>query len=951
MSKASAPPPLPSETPPDEPAPTQPRKPRPNFGCLGCFWTFSLFVFTAVAAGALWWLNPMWFDRMAMWRGPVLSEQTVFIAADDTRSDIDVEMQRQKRIESGIERWPGAAVNTGYSPQSGATLQTIEGTMLQFPPGAMTGQARIEAVPVVGLPEEIIDTSGGPLPVGPLHDVRVDGRAHTVFSTPVRVRVPIDAKSLPAGVDVKNLRVGSYAEGKWEAVPSRLDPGGKFVEGEVQHASLIGAVAIGTGAVALVGKFTETGRTLRRIIAQRNTYAKNVYDTDNFSIYYGDGTDILQDGAYPLTAGRASDGVPCYVKDVGRWIEDAREHLDVVGMSVGRGVPHRWGVFLAPLDNFGSTALGGPVIIDNDMLGRNETSYPPDLEYRIHNTVVHELIHVAQDDFFNASNATGQEWWIESTAEYLGNKYLALRGGPKGDKRYYVRNDFRMLETPLDEATAERPYAYASFYEFLDEQRGMDVVAAIKRTNEMGAPKLLNVSRGFGEDFGDGFIKFAKAFYHDNLWQDRFASPQTVAADLNTVEVFTHLSATGGQQGAVRLYTYVERQLPMKHLTAQYFNFHAPRLPADIDAKLVIHFPNAAGNPAGHDAFVSAIREPRTFPLRGSPTELEWINISAANQSAVFDITESSHADAKKASQVSLLVINHSALSDGPELTVRRWLLLPPDSGSFKRLDNGHYALTWQTAILRQQDRGGKAFKGYNVYRRKSGDKEFPATPLNTDGPLTVETWTDEHVPNDGANYTYGVTVVDQLDNESDHRVLDNEDPFEGVWTGKVILVKGSITDPVERWAKQDHEKDRKDYQQRIASEQDADARARLQRQWDDKDQEFEKDLKTVLEALDKFEEVARFGIPATFRVKLEDGKYYLKFEKFLGIETKADDKDAVEMRRNTNALMTVEQLDNVSPLILRLHRADEINSTWEWSGDTEVGNLSYGIRFDFKRE
>src|SRR5690606_24843987 len=113
-----------------------------------------------------------------------------------------------------------------------------------------------------------------------------------------------------------------------------------------------------------------------------------------------------------------------------------------------------------PMTEFGSSELGGPVLLDNDFSfgGSTVSSH---LEYQMRATSAHELIHVAQDDYFNISNAGGYRWWLEVTAEYLSHRLMRLQNRTNAEADYYIRSEPELLATPLNRAENLQPYAYA----------------------------------------------------------------------------------------------------------------------------------------------------------------------------------------------------------------------------------------------------------------------------------------------------------------------------------------------------------------------------------------------------------------------------------------------------------------------------------------------------------
>ena len=119
-----------------------------SLGCLGCF---SLFVMTGVTLaqlGFLVWLNPMWFDRVALWRGPRLPAEVALVVDPTARAEFD---RRRAAATAKLENpdalalLPKFAVETTVTPDQGGRVEMIEGTRIDFPPGAVRASEKVAA--------------------------------------------------------------------------------------------------------------------------------------------------------------------------------------------------------------------------------------------------------------------------------------------------------------------------------------------------------------------------------------------------------------------------------------------------------------------------------------------------------------------------------------------------------------------------------------------------------------------------------------------------------------------------------------------------------------------------------------------------------------------------------------------------------------------------------------
>lgn len=895
-------------------------QPAPRFGCLGFFWICGLLFFSIASVASLFWLNPVWFDRMAFWRGKIYPTGQVILPASESDAASLAQINSNAQPPP-IKLWDEMAVQTSYSPQTGATVKTMEGATLEFGPNSIREAQTIRVVPVVHIPESMIQDRV--IPLGPLHDIQIGSEEHYTFDRPVPMTIPFNPDRLPKDLGVQQIAIGTWEDGNWRVLPSRVDELNHTVTADLPHASVEGLVvitAVAAGGTAI--KFTETGSA---IYEQMRLGLKQVYKTANFAIHYSTdvGLGVPPDNEYPLAKGRQAQEAPLYVIDIGSYLEEARAGLDQVGMHVGPGSPYRWDAFLVAMPNFGASDLGGPLMIDNDF--KEKGTYPANYEYRLRATTVHELIHVAQDDYFNTFNAESARWWLESTAEYLANVFLQQHGYPTPDINYYVQRETNLPATPIDKAEELRPYAYAGFYRWLQEH-GVDMLAVIKGVNSSGQATAAQLDRTIssvsGKTLSDLFLEFATDYYHNNLWSGAWVPFDVVNKEHSTNDAFsTMVRSVGGKAGSY--FVYVERQVSLNHLSAQYFNLHADMMPEDKSAKVVIHIPKLGEGFSFAEA--GGFYVPYSYPAPGQPAAL--LPITADSSEGPHTISArivSPAAVPNDVNQISLIVGNNSASQDFPSVTVRRWLLIPPTTVTRTRRQEGGYHVSWQESELKQKA-ADTAFKGYNVYRRKIGESEFPKTPLN-DTPVREESYED--TPPDKEDYAYTVSVVDIFGNESALAPIDDKDPFQGAWEGKIYLVDGDFVEPIMKAVRE------------ATNEDDSD---------NDKVRKSNEEIRQILE---QFQKIAKLGVPIRFQIGLEEGKYTLKPTHVFYKSVEADVAKPGEMlRAGPTAIVSKEKPENGDPLLLELHRPNEINQIYQ--GDVDTGNekIHYSLRIAVTRE
>jgi len=890
-------------------------------GCFVSFWVAFLLLATVLESGLIWWMNPGWFDRLAFWRGEIYPPETVVLPPGPDDDLPPVSAAGYQPPEFGY--WTEGRVSDTYRPDRGLALKTLTGTEVDIPPGAITEATEVSLTPVVHVPERL--SAGGHLPVGPLYDLRVGDAEHWRFNQPVRFSIPFDFDDTTRAPADARRAIGVWDGNRWEVLPTSEDTANGRLIARTDHASLIGVLTIiGVTAGGSAIKFTEPGRAVWKLLTEN---LEHTYKSDNFAIHYNRGAPagVPDDIAYLLSQRRSTQAHPLYVMDMAKYLEDARQNLPQVDMKVAAVTLIRYDVFLVAMNNFGSSELGGPVLLDNDF-SFNGSAVSTHLEYQMRVTGAHELIHVAQDDYFNISNAGGYRWWLELTAEYLSHRLMKKLGRANPEADYYIRSEPELLATPINRAEQEQPYAYAHFFNWL-EGKGVDVQAVILQVNKSGAPDLTELNTAVfahgGTTLTQLFPEYARDFHHRNLWTGAVIPAAALQEHLrSTRNAFTILTRQPPGQNVARLYVHGQTDVPLPPLAARHFLFRSDGLPTRRGAKLVLHF--SAGQGMGELRAEAAGFRAAGEPLfSGQPVALKSIALDTVPESSHLIPLVDPAGKAADLNQVSLLVMNPAAGGAEPRLTVRRWLLLAPASVTSERRTDGSYKVTWPEAELKAD--GGDAFKGYNIYRRRWSDANFPKQPLNAQ-PVTSEEYIDQ--PSAGAFYAYTVTVVDRMDNESEPAPLDESEPFEGIWEGKFSLTRGEVSDVVIRVIRNELFKSVKPEDQSMVDSYLDKARVILQ----------------------NFDVLLRIGIPLTIEISKQGGRY--KFLPLTVFGKKVEDPEPLMMQRaGLHSLAFIPDKPGGRPFILSLKRKDEIDRTFELvENDPEIGRVELAVRLALTR-
>lgn len=924
--------------------------PTSRFGCLGCAWLGAMLLGTAVMVGALVWIEPQWLQPALIWREPPLPPETVMIPVDRLSGEAP---EPTPDAEDTIELWEELAVVGTYDPAAGLTLRTIDGSEVVLPPGSVDGARPVTLTPVARVPIEMTD--GGAIPVGPVLDLTVDGEAHWSFGRPLRVSLPFKRSLLPDGFPDGEPTVAVWEEDRWATLPTNHDLAAGVVTAEVPHASVI-AVVYSIGKISLAvaaGWSAYTSETSQAFIKLMTEKVDRTYRTKNFAIHYiSAGTDI--DAAPPpdaeYTAATTYSGTkdpshPRYITDLGVFLEEGRSWLPEIHLEVAEPWVTRWDVFAVQLNgSFGESGLGGPVLIDNDLRSRRTDPLPANLEYEMRRTAVHELIHVAQDAHLSNLGVSwyGRKWWMESTAEYLSVRLTTRKMGISDPKPYYYIEDnvaCPAIGWDAGATTADRTrypnknwpmhwYSYARLMDWM-ASKGLDVPLALSKIGEAGAftekeidAKLRAMPPGLG--LVEYHATFARELYHANLWTRSITGGGAVGTVLiqQRNRGFTDLARRVGP--ASEIVAYAETELKDHPVVSSLYPFHAFTLPPEREARLVVQ---VEAPPGANDTWVFAAGLRGNPPYRGKPTP--FLTYQPRPLSTIVSTERVSAPRTRKTlndfDRMSVIVTHGSfAVGDAP-IAIRRWLLMAPAWVRFVRLDDGAYAVSWHQAELATAS-DGAAFKGYHLYRRRYGERDFPSDPLNV-RPMTGEYHVDRP-PSEGF-WEYTVRVRDIADNLSEPAPLDADgDPFAGTWEGKMRLLHGSIAELATRALRAEIAK---------AGPQAGGGGA-------------EALIAGVRGSFAAIDLLFRLGIPVTFEVQPERGGYILRVVEVLG--SPVDDGDELELDRlGRHTIGKLPTTPQGSPVLLSLTAKDRLKRRFsDTLDDPDIGRMRFTLQVDFTR-
>jgi hypothetical protein len=921
-----------------------------RFGCFGCFWLSALLAGTVVTSGLLYWMQPAWLQPVLFWQTPPFPQEVVFLP-DHLLPD--PEPEDPPTLESRAELWHGLAASGVYDPENGLTLETLEGSRVELPPHSIGAAHAVTVTPVASLPPEM--SRGEVLPVGPALSLRVADEEHWTFERPIRVSIPYPEDHLPDDLTLRALTVAVWEDTAWRVLPTSIDASSRTLSAEVPHASVIGIglilkyVAAGTAATIGVGLNTEPGQAILKLLMSE---VDATFKTKNFAIHYisyaKDRSGApLEDHLYlaaTTSKARKVSEHPLYIVDLGTYLEEGRAWLPEIHHQVAEPWVDRWDVFVLPLvDSFGITGLGGPVILDNDMRFAADEVVSSHLEFEMRRTAVHELIHVAQDDYFNmvghywyglmahGLNKHGIKWWMESTAEYLSTDLVTRKMGIEDPKPYYyISQDLACPALGWDSNSngTNHWYSNAKLLQSMAE-KGLDVPLAIRKINEDGHPDEASVNRVLQTlsprlNLTDYHTLFAREFYHENFFGEKLTGRGTAnrIVMLQRQPQFAYL--TEEVEGRHVLRPFAETTIADPPVVSKLFPFRASRVPQEREARLVVQ---VEVPPGANDIVVHAVGLPSMPPYRGQPKPMQTYRPAP---SVTFMSPGVMAADTSKPDHFELfnVILTHGSFAtDDAPITIRRWLLMAPVWVASGPTSLGGIGVSWHESELKAAG-DGAAFAGYNVYRRPYGMTNFPEEPLNPQ-PITDEFYLDTTAGTGLFDYT--VRVVDIAGNLSEAApVGPAKDPFVGTWSGRMRLVEGSLAELAARVLRAEISA--------AGPVSGGDAAA------------VEGLLATVRAGVGFVDMMLRFGLPMTVEIRRDRSAYIMKPLTVLGRPVEDDD----ELRLDRLGLYTLGRLPTTpqgNAVILSLSDWDRIKRTFrDTFDDPELGTMRFGMSIDFTR-
>ncbi len=902
------------------------RKQEGGCGCFGCFGTALLTLITIVELGVIWWMNPMWFDHVAFWRGAryepdlVIVDDPALRAELESRQAEEPEREAREPVTSRTAlRFDGAAVTGRYDPASGAQLSAPNGVALSVPPGAIDGPTELSLTPMLRLPPEMDAPFGGPI-----YDLRVGSSERYRFRRPVTLTLPC----VPQG-DGDPPVLATWDGNRWERVPSRYDASTGTVTATVDHASwwanLRKAANIlpspnltlstglrwaggGIAAALWLGSFGTVraqGRALGWIGCEE-------YETPegNFKIHYvTEGKDAVPtDAVYRASLGqhtstlKSGPTTPEYIVDLGRLLEECRAGLDLAGLPLPRAEAICYDVFIKYLKKSdGESPPSGPLLFSNNLVQKASTVSVP-VDELMRSTVAHELCHLAQGAYFGVHRASveqwnflwlrslnilaRQRWWCEATAEYLQYWYWNEQGRPT-DLAFsiFVKGEGSLLTTPMDRAPDPQYYAYAAFPLWLDRRQkdsGFRFVEAANKGQDVSLAGLSAVATEvLGQSLPDVFTGFAHDFYHDDLWDGRRfpwfhdgLSPLTQALhQTDAPKKFRRVAYADGQQVVCNHWEhYLINSLP--HLTAHAVYMDVGLLPKLQPAKLVVRIEPNSG--VSKDLVVHLAEDicGGRLPASGDPGTLMPVALEAGK--AAMHVVERVGRPGK-VDRATVVAVNRSLTESAGGFGIQRWLLIPPPFVDGRRgnpPNTRRWVITWKHVGLKENS---PVFSRYSVYTRRVGESnsdlrfvdDFEGNYGFFDAP-------------DDEDYVFTLKVRDIYDNASHPAPIFDQDPFAGEWNLGLVRERyglhiNTAMDEIRAFAAAEVKKER----DRInALPENTDHQRELKRQ-EREDQELAEEMVGHIIDLGEafaplFDLAVRAGLPVQLRITRKEHQYFL---------------------------------------------------------------------------
>ncbi|HEX7897538.1 MAG TPA: hypothetical protein VF950_07240 [Planctomycetota bacterium] len=962
---------------------TAPARPRTgSLGCLGVFSVLCLTAFSAAELGIAWWLNASWFDRVAFWRAPRVEPEPVALEGKDAesawarwRAEIPPPPPPFRKVD--VTRpvlLHDVKATASYTPAAGAAVSDpVNGATVRVPAGALPAPARVTLTPCAKVPGEMA------IPfAGPVYDLKIDDREHTAFQRPIELSLPYVkglAKDDQVGIQV-------WENGRWRALPSRVDPVKGMVIATSPHASLF-SVADLAKIAARIG-FTATAGKLLAVLAIVAAGAEN--DTSRaaaFALYYGRSEEyetpegnfkihyytygsakiprdweVFNDPFTPDTSGRT----PVYVQRLGHWLEYCRKELHAEGFALPPAKLIRYDCFVVPDGetggNLGASNISGPLFISPRIheLARTAAGGPYDPEAVMKSTCAHELLHVAQGKWYSTVKSempwSGVERLCEGDAEYNAWRFWRKRGLEDKFHESLVASTLALPAYSFDQTGETERYAYALWFEWMQhrfgEQTARDFLVAAHEggggslsSMDAAAKKVLG---GHGmSTLGEALAEFAADYYHRDWWtaklcpktvttgsvssgltryfDDGFGFGQNVKPDFITLA-----RKTSDGSVARRPYKKVARA-GIPHLSSRAVYMVTDTLVSDAKQpkpRLVIEFEGAAASDAALRVSLAKGTMDNPFgpgPAPGSEGEITAFPLAQGR--VVLD----GFGVKGQPNVVTLLVTNRSLDADLGGLTIKRWLL---ESPSFAQLElqtqgNDKWLLKWKPAPLEEH---ADVFSTYRIYRRPlhAAPEVKELVKDVRSGAANAELVQTELEGKDVADHRYAVAVVDVRGNESEPRDVELKDPFVGTWEGSFKLVDGSFVKPImELIEKKGAEYDAKE-EAAIRRIEEPDRRQRATRSLEENKKARAELSKLLNEFLGGAEEATRLGVPIEFQIRLDGGKYLFSVREILWglLPLEKADRVETELKRAGKLTLRVPDMpEELPPMNFTLHRMD----------------------------
>ncbi len=950
-----------------------------SLGCLGVFSVFCLTLFTVGELALLLWLNPYWVERHAWWRAPLVEQEVAY--AYDQVDQLDPQRLSFATTAPG-PRLHGPATapvlfelgsdRADYTLQGGARLQDkLVGGEVIIPPGAVREHALVKLTPISKVPPRMASAF-----VGPVYDLRIGPHEHYQFERPVEFRFPYSPERAAGG----NPVVAVWEGDRWKPLPTRVDAANKVLIASTPHASEAGSIDTAstraesstldwiTGAI---------GNSLRSSIFRVTAYAGiSNYNTPegNFAVHYypasGDsfGNHKLDQ---QFEQGVPAGDTPRFVKLVGESLEYSLQRLGELGLNAPTAKLTRYDVYLVDLGEgvLGQSPLGGPLYI-NCQLPSMALRDGTDPEMDVRTTCAHELTHLLQGAYYGSLAVKTDGESIKFIAEAVAEVAAQMVYPSSNAEVHLLTLEYgRLLTVPWNKT--DDPYAYAAFPKWMQMHDDSGWPFSLKAMElsageGVGVNPLQDCDDAFRaaapnsqlKTLGQAFTRFAAWFYHEDQWEGlltRMHGPAVTAKDqafsqasiaLDSVQQnialwFQNVARPSNQSPpAIIRRDYGEDALGMlAPLTAHAQYINACPLPKTLKPKLVVWF-EPRGTPAADlrvyvmegvaDHHATPQRNGELgMPLRGNAGTVSRIELQPQPVGHVIE----DFGLPGKPNRITLLFVNQSLSAAIPGVSVRRWLLVPPPVARVDRDERSgpqNWTVSWdhvgihpssqQAATLKIQPR---AFKHYNVYRKRWDD---PPSAWQVIGTTAADTWS-EAAPDPGP-WTYTVSVVDILDQESAKATVETHDPFIGTWKGMVAMTAGAPADALAAMMSEGRRRARAEMEQNLAAATTDQERHSIKQSWELDEKLAQHVMQAVNGVAPVVQQTLRLGVPFRVEVDRRGGVYYAKLtEVFWGLTPLPEEfKVDVAMKRSMpNKLVfrdftqTIEHRELVENAVFRL--------------------------------